>query len=90
VLLEGSACGLPLIATRVGGIPEVVQDGVNGVLLDKLDDTEELAGKITALLQNDALSQGLGQKARERVQERFAWQRIAQEQEAVYDRLLKL
>jgi spore coat protein SA len=88
VLLEASACGLPLIATRLGGIPEVVQDGINGVLLDNADDPEELAGKIMALLQDAALSQRLGQKARERALERFSWQRIAQEQEAVYDRIV--
>jgi spore coat protein SA len=90
VLLEASACGLPLVATRVGGIPEVVQDGINGILLDKHDDTEELAGKITGLLQDEALSQRLGQKARERALERFSWQRIAREQEAVYDGMLGL
>jgi spore coat protein SA len=89
VLLEASACGLPLIATRLGGIPEVVQDGVNGVLLDNYDDPEELAGKILALLQDSDLSQRLGQKARERAVERFSWQRIAREQEAVYDRVLE-
>jgi spore coat protein SA len=89
VLLEGSACGLPLIATRVGGIPEVVQDGINGLLLDNHDDIEELAGKIMALLQDAVLSQRLGQKARERALERFSWQRIAQEQEAVYDGVIE-
>jgi spore coat protein SA len=88
VLLEASACGLPLIATRVGGIPEVVQDGVNGVLLENADDSGELAGKIITLLQDAALSQRLGQKAREKARKRFSWQRIAQEQEAVYDRIL--
>ena len=57
VLLEASACGLPLVATRLGGIPEVVQDGVNGLLVDRPPDTDELAGKIITLLQNDDLRQ---------------------------------
>jgi spore coat protein SA len=90
VLLEASACGLPLIATRVGGIPEVIQDGVNGLLLDNHDNAEELSGKMMAILTDTALSQRLGQTARERAQERFSWQRIAREQEAVYDGILGL
>jgi spore coat protein SA len=85
VLLEASACGLPMITTRQGGIPEVVQDGINGLLLDNSDDPEELAEKILTLLKDSALSQRLGQKARERAMERFSWQRIAQEQEGLYD-----
>jgi spore coat protein SA len=88
VLLEASAAGLPLIATRVGGIPEVVQDGQNGLLLDNPQDSAELAGKIMTLLTDPALRQRLGHKARERILERFTWQRIAREQEAVYDRIL--
>ena len=62
VLLEASACGLPLVATRLGGIPEVVQDGVNGLLVDRPPDPDELAGKIITLLQNDDLSQRPGPK----------------------------
>jgi len=88
VLLEAASCGLPLVASPLGGIPEVVQNGGNGVLLDNHEDAEELAGKITALLQDPAFSQRLGQKARQRALERFSWQRIAQEQEAVYDEIL--
>jgi len=85
VLLEASACGLPLIATRLGGIPEVVQDGINGLLLDDPPDPGELAGKIMSVLEDPALSQRLAQKARELVLERFSWPHIAREQEAVYD-----
>jgi glycosyltransferase involved in cell wall biosynthesis len=88
VLLEASACGLPLLSTRLGGIPEVVRDGINGLLLDNPQDHEELAEKIVAVLQDSALSQRLGQKARDLVLERFSWQRIALEQEAVYDEIL--
>jgi spore coat protein SA len=90
VLLEASACGLPLIATRLGGIPEVVQDGTNGLLVDSPQDPGELAEKILALLQDPALRERLGRTARERILERFSWQHIAREQEAVYDGILGL
>jgi spore coat protein SA len=88
VLLEASACGLPMIATRQGGIPEVVQDGENGLLVDNHKDPAELAGKILTLLQDPALRQRLGRQGRARILERFTWQRIAREQEAVYDGIL--
>ncbi len=62
VLLEASACGLPLIATRLGGIPEVVQDGVNGLLVDRPPDADELAGKIITVLIDNDVRQRLGQR----------------------------
>ena len=90
VLLEASACGLPLVATRLGGIPEVVQEGHNGLLLDNPRDPGELARKIITLIENPALCQQLGGQARKWALERFSWQHIAQEQEGVYDRILGL
>jgi spore coat protein SA len=89
VLLEASACGLPLIATGLGGIPEVVREGINGELLDSPDDPEELAGKILALLADTALRQRLGRQGRELVCEHFSWEHIAQAQEGVYDVILE-
>ena len=47
VFLEAAAAGLPIIATRKGGIPEVVRDDFNGLLLRQPDDAAELAEKIT-------------------------------------------
>ena len=56
VFLEAAAAGLPIIATRKGGIPEVVRDDFNGLLLRQPDDAAELAEKITGLL-SDAPAQ---------------------------------
>jgi spore coat protein SA len=89
VLLEASACGLPLVATRLGGIPEVVREGENGLLLDNPHDPEELAEKIITLAENPDLRRRLGRQAREDALKRFAWQHIAQKQEAVYDEVIK-
>jgi spore coat protein SA len=88
VLLEASACGLPLVATRLGGIPEVVQEGQNGLLLDRPQDPEELAEKIITLIENPDFSRRLGRQAWERAQEHFSWPHIAQQQEALYDEVL--
>lgn len=89
VLLEASASGLPLVATRLGGIPEVVQEGQNGLLLDRPQDPEELAGKIMSLIENPDFSRRLGRRARERAVEHFSWPHIAGRQEAVYDEVLE-
>jgi len=89
VFLEAAASGLPLIGTRLGGIPEVVQDGINGLLVDRPHDPDELAGKILTLLGNPDLRQRLGRQGREQVCQKFSWEHIAQAQEAVYDEILE-
>jgi spore coat protein SA len=89
VFLEASAAGLPIIATRRGGIPEVVRDGLNGLLLERHDDAGELAEKIIHLLQDRDLGQKLGRQGRQWVRENFSWERIAACQEGVYDEVLR-
>jgi glycosyltransferase involved in cell wall biosynthesis len=85
VFLEAAASGLPIITTKMGGIPEFVLDGVNGLLLARPDDAAELADKISALLADAAQRRRLGEQGRKRVLEYFSWEKIAQRQEAVYD-----
>jgi spore coat protein SA len=88
VFLEAAAAGLPVIATRQGGIPEVVQDGKTGLLLDKLDDGAELAAKISALLGDAPLRQRLGEQGRAWVAANFSWEKIAGTLEGFYDEVL--
>lgn len=88
VLLEGGAAGLPIVATRVGGIPELLADGENALLLNEVTDVTTLAEKILLLLTNRTLARHLGEKARQRVEERFSWPRIAEEQESLYEKFL--
>lgn len=85
VVLEGSASGLPIVSTPMGGIPEFVLDGVNGLLMAKPDDAGELADKLSVLLADADLRRRLGEQGRRRVLEHFSWEKIAQRQEAVYD-----
>jgi len=66
VLLEAMAMGLPVVASRVSGIPELVRDPHNGLLVEP-DAPEALADAITRLLAEPALSHGLGCRARETV-----------------------
>ena len=88
VFLEAAAAGLPIIATRQGGIPEVVRDGFNGLLLRQKDDDAELAAKITGLLGDEPLRQRLGQQGREMVQANFTWEKIARDLEEFYHEVM--
>ena len=88
VFLEAAAAGLPIIATRQGGIPEVVRDGFNGLLLRQKDDDAELAAKIIGLLGDEPLRQRLGQQGRDMVQADFTWKKIARDLEDFYDEVM--
>lgn len=73
VALESEACGTPVVAARVGGLPTAVSDGVSGVLVDG-HDPDEWARVIGNLLRDPARRGKLGRAAR-RHAERFSWQR---------------
>jgi glycosyltransferase involved in cell wall biosynthesis len=88
VFLEAAAAGLPSIATRRGGIPEIVHPDLNGLLLQQHDDSRELAAKILLLLEDHDLRLRLGRQARVWVQEHFSWEKIAHRQEEVYDEVV--
>ncbi|MBZ5561105.1 MAG: glycosyltransferase family 4 protein [Acidobacteriia bacterium] len=69
-VMEGMARGKPVIATRVGGIPEMIEDGVSGVLVPPADEAA-LAAALAALLSDPCRAAALGQAARQRVAEHF-------------------
>ena len=73
-LMEAAACGVPVVATAVGGVPELVQDGVTG-LLTPAGDAEGLAAALSHLLCDTNLSARMGADARHRAEERFSLKR---------------
>jgi len=87
VVLEAMAAGLPVIATRVGGTPEIIRDGQNGLLVPP-SDPDALKGAITKLLDDPTLAKGLGDAARRGVEERFSMARMVNATEALYTDLL--
>ena len=74
-LMEAMACGKPTVATKVGGIPELVRDGVDGILVDP-GDTAGLAEAIASLLRDDDMRSRMGAAGRERVAG-FSWAETA-------------
>ena len=86
-LLEAMACGLPCVATPVGGVPEVIEDGVTGLLFP-VNRSDMLAEKLEKLLGDEALRRNLGANARQRVADTFEVESVAAHQAEIYRRLL--
>ncbi len=73
VILEASACGIPVVATRVGGVPEVCRDGETGLLVEP-NDSNALAEAVVRLAKNSELRRSMGQSGRRFVIENYVWQ----------------
>ena len=85
-LLDAMACAKPIIASRVGGIPEVVVDGKTGILVPPKD-PDRLAQAIVRMMQDRALAASMADAGYARVTERFTVERMVEETLAVYERL---
>jgi len=85
--LEAMACEVPVVASRVGGVPELVEDGVSGILCPP-DDLAAMSAASIRLLTDDTLHGRMAQAARKRAVERFADTRIVPMYEAYYDEVL--
>ena len=81
--LEAMACETPVVASAVGGILEVVEDGRTGLLVPPAR-PDELAAAITRVLQDPAMAKAMGRAGRERVERHFAWSSVAERTERVY------
>jgi glycosyltransferase involved in cell wall biosynthesis len=86
-LVEAMASGLPVVATRVGGIPEVVEDGVTGLLVPP-EDPVALAEAIARLLDDREYAAALGAAGRRRAEERFSWESVTARMRGLYADLL--
>ncbi len=83
VTMEAMACGLPVVATNSGGIPEVVDDGTTGILVPYAS-VEALASALSTLLKDDSLSRRMGAMGRAKVERVFTWEAVANRVRSVY------
>lgn len=85
-LIEASACGRPVVATRVGGVPEVVKEGVSGHLA-RAGDVEGIAVLLDRLLEDPEARRRMGEAGREHVRERFSHERLLRDIRDLYSDL---
>jgi glycosyltransferase involved in cell wall biosynthesis len=85
-LLDAMACGKPVVATRAGGIPEIVVDGVNGLIVPPRD-AHAMADAIASMLNDAAMRQRMGAAGLRRVRECFTVERMVAETAKVYARV---
>ena len=86
-LLDAMACATPIVATRTGGIPEIVEEGVTGLLVPPRD-APALARAIVRLLTDEPRRRTMGRAGVARVSERFTVERMVAQTAAVYQRLV--
>jgi glycosyltransferase involved in cell wall biosynthesis len=85
--IESLAAGRPVVSTRVGGVPDVVEDGVDGFLAES-GDAAGLADGLECLARDPALRAQMGAAGRERMRERYAVERLVDDVDRLYRRLL--
>lgn len=88
VLLEAMACALPVVATRVGGIPELIEDNLNGLLAAPAN-PESLATHLVRLLRDHEACIRLGQAGRERAVSGYSHKTMVSQHEDVYTKLME-
>lgn len=86
-MLEAMALGRPVVASRVGGVPEAITDGVDGLLVDTLAPSQ-LAERVLTLLHSAELRQRLSENAVQKVRDHFSVQRMVKSTEALYSSVL--
>jgi len=85
--LEAMACEIPVVASAVGGIPEVVVDGETGFLVPP-GDPESLASAINRVIDCEKLRTQFGEAGRRRVERFFSWEAIAEKTKDMYLEIL--
>jgi glycosyltransferase involved in cell wall biosynthesis len=88
VAIEALAAGRPVVATRVGGVPDVVTEGTDGFLVE-VGDTDALADRLEQLARDPELRRSMGAAGREHVVPRYRVERLVDDVDALYRELLK-
>jgi glycosyltransferase involved in cell wall biosynthesis len=82
-LIEAMAAGRPVVASRIGGVPEIIDDGVNGLLFEPWDG-QGLSEAVNALLGDPELAENLGRRAHRSAEENYSWAIVARRIEEIY------
>ena len=85
--LEAMACGAPVVASKLGGIKDVISSGENGLLVDP-SDPNEFAGAMIRLLKDRQASRVMGKKGSQIIRSQYSWQAMARKHIAFYERFI--
>lgn len=86
-VIEASACGLPVVVSRIGGLPEVVEEGITGSVVPA-DDPASAAAALEQMIASPALRERMGIAGRERVMRKYAWAGCVDRQLEVFQRAI--
>ena len=89
VLVEAMLHGKAVVCSRIGGLPEIVEDGVTGLLFE-LGNAEELVDKIRYLWERPGLCQKMGRAGKEKALREYSQERYYERLTAVYEKAIKL
>ena len=84
VAIEGMAAGKPVIAARTGGLSSIINDGETGILFEP-ENVSDLSEKISTLIEDPTLCEKLGEKASYEVKQKYNWEDVREQTEAVYE-----
>jgi phosphatidylinositol alpha-1,6-mannosyltransferase len=87
IFAEAMASGTPCVTTDVGGVPEMIRDGVDGYVV-KLHEKDRMAGRIVRLLRDEELRAGMSRRCHRRMLDMFSWNVIAADTERLYREVL--
>lgn len=88
VILEAMAAQTPVVASNIGGIPNIVKDGKTGFLV-KPRSSKEIAEKVNKILENDKLRLAMSERSRKLIEEKFTWQKATNAIYGSYEQALK-
>ncbi len=83
--LEALSCGIPVIGTNIGGIPYIIHNGINGILVSPRN-VQEITSAINYLLSSEKIRQEMGNRSRSLIEEKFSWDVIVKEVENIYQK----
>jgi len=87
-VLEASACGTPVIASRVGGVPDLIENGKTGIIVSPKS-AIELKQALLQMIDNPSLKLEMGKRARERMEKEFTWDEICKKLEGFYFEIIE-
>lgn len=88
VILEAMACSTPVVASRIGGIPNIVKDGKTGFLVPPRS-AKDIAEKVNKIVSDDRLRIAMGERCRKLIEERFTWEKAAATIRENFEKALK-